>query len=147
MQIARTILPTVFTLSLKYEGSPITTLAFAVSPSDFTPHATPSSYTTSQSGLLSMYVPPYTALRRAKACGITSESQSWSHAQPFAHARLSHKRTRPEEALPGHIAGTDTESPCRSEGANHDTALSSVLWVERAGSCSCHRGVTPMRDR
>ncbi len=46
----------------------LTNLALAVSPSLETPTATPSSYTTSTSGLASMYVPPYTALRRANAC-------------------------------------------------------------------------------
>lgn len=70
MQMARTTCPTAVTLSLKYDGSPITSGALATAPSSsFTPTNLPSSPNwTSRFSLLSMYVPPWTAASRAKPC-------------------------------------------------------------------------------
>mmetsp|Transcript_10001 Transcript_10001/g.42006 ORF Transcript_10001/g.42006 Transcript_10001/m.42006 type:complete len:226 (+) Transcript_10001:1362-2039(+) len=71
MHSARTTWPTRLVFPGKYDGSPTTNLARAVSPSEETPMALPvsGSNSTVASGLLSMYVPPYTALSRAKPCG------------------------------------------------------------------------------
>lgn len=70
MQIARTTCPTTATRSGKYEGSPMTSGAFATAPSlSFTPTNLPSSPNwTSKFSLLSMYVPPCTAASRANPC-------------------------------------------------------------------------------